>query len=134
MRLAAYLNAVHPVERVFDGFLLSVWEARAPRPEEHGDAGEQQERQQDGVQGKDHAAHGDAAREAPDQPDDGRAEQERAADRVGQDPLQLVVEHGSVVRPQVHAARDCQDLVTGPACDELAQEPHQLLLRSSGDP
>lgn len=34
MRLAAYLNAVHPVERVFDGFLLSVWEARAPRPEE----------------------------------------------------------------------------------------------------
>jgi hypothetical protein len=34
MRLATYLNAVHPVERVFDGFLLSVWEARAPRPEE----------------------------------------------------------------------------------------------------
>jgi hypothetical protein len=34
MRLATYLNAVHPTERVFDGFLLSVWEARAPRPEE----------------------------------------------------------------------------------------------------
>jgi hypothetical protein len=34
MRLATYVNAVHPVERVFDGFLLSVWEARAPRPEE----------------------------------------------------------------------------------------------------
>jgi len=34
MRLATYLNTVHPVERVFDGFLLSVWEARAPRPEE----------------------------------------------------------------------------------------------------
>jgi hypothetical protein len=34
MRLVAYLNAVHPVERVFAGFLLSVWEARAPRPEE----------------------------------------------------------------------------------------------------
>ena len=34
MRLATYLNAVHPSERVFDAFLLSVWEARAPRPEE----------------------------------------------------------------------------------------------------
>ncbi len=34
MRLATYLNTVHPVERVYDGFLLSVWEARAPRPEE----------------------------------------------------------------------------------------------------
>jgi hypothetical protein len=34
MRLATYLNALHPTERVHDGFLLSVWEARAPRPEE----------------------------------------------------------------------------------------------------
>jgi hypothetical protein len=34
MRLVTYLNAFHPTERVFDGFLLSVWEARAPRPEE----------------------------------------------------------------------------------------------------
>lgn len=34
MRLATYLNTVHPIEHVFDGFLLSVWEARAPRPEE----------------------------------------------------------------------------------------------------
>jgi hypothetical protein len=34
MRLATYFNAIHPTERVFDGFLLSVWEARAPRPEE----------------------------------------------------------------------------------------------------
>ena len=34
MRLATYLNTIHPVERVFDGFLLSVWEAHAPRPEE----------------------------------------------------------------------------------------------------
>ena len=34
MRLVAYLNAVHPTARVFDGFLLSVWEGRAPRPEE----------------------------------------------------------------------------------------------------
>ncbi|MET0628642.1 MAG: alpha/beta hydrolase domain-containing protein [Acidimicrobiia bacterium] len=34
MRLAAYLNAVHPLARVFDGFVLSVWEGRAPRPEE----------------------------------------------------------------------------------------------------
>lgn len=34
MRLATYLNAIHPTARVFDGFLLSVWEARAPRPEE----------------------------------------------------------------------------------------------------
>jgi hypothetical protein len=34
MRLAAYLNAVHPTAKVFDGFVLSVWEGRAPRPEE----------------------------------------------------------------------------------------------------
>ena len=34
MRLATYVNALHPTERVFDGFLLSVWEARAPRPED----------------------------------------------------------------------------------------------------
>jgi hypothetical protein len=34
MRLVTYLNAFHPMARVFDGFLLSVWEARAPRPEE----------------------------------------------------------------------------------------------------
>ena len=34
MRLATYLNAIHPHERVFDGFLLAAWEARAPRPEE----------------------------------------------------------------------------------------------------
>ena len=34
MRLVTYLNAVHPTTRVFDGFLLSVWEGRAPRPEE----------------------------------------------------------------------------------------------------
>lgn len=34
MRLVTYLNAVHPTARVFDGFLLSVWEGRAPRPEE----------------------------------------------------------------------------------------------------
>ncbi len=34
MRLAAYLNGVHPTTRVIDGFLLSVWEGRAPRPEE----------------------------------------------------------------------------------------------------
>jgi Alpha/beta hydrolase domain len=34
MRLATYLNALHPTERVYHGFLLSVWEARAPRPEE----------------------------------------------------------------------------------------------------
>jgi hypothetical protein len=34
MRLATYLNTVHRTEDVFDGFLLSVWEARAPRPEE----------------------------------------------------------------------------------------------------
>jgi hypothetical protein len=34
MRLVTYLNAVHPRVRVFDGFLLSVWEGRAPRPEE----------------------------------------------------------------------------------------------------
>jgi hypothetical protein len=34
MRLATYVNAIHSTEQVFDGFLLSVWEARAPRPEE----------------------------------------------------------------------------------------------------
>jgi Alpha/beta hydrolase domain len=34
MRLAAYLNAVHPLANVFDGFLLAVWEGRAPRLEE----------------------------------------------------------------------------------------------------
>jgi hypothetical protein len=34
MRLAAYFNAFHAGARVFDGFLLSVWEGRAPRPEE----------------------------------------------------------------------------------------------------
>jgi hypothetical protein len=34
MRLATHLNAIHPTARVFDGFLLSVWEARVPRPEE----------------------------------------------------------------------------------------------------
>ena len=33
MRLVAYLNAVHPHAGVFDGFVLSVWEGRAPRPE-----------------------------------------------------------------------------------------------------
>jgi hypothetical protein len=31
IRLAAYCNAVHPLVRVFDGFLLTVWEGRAPR-------------------------------------------------------------------------------------------------------
>lgn len=30
MRLAAYLNALHHEARVYDGFLLSVWEGRAP--------------------------------------------------------------------------------------------------------
>ncbi len=34
MRLVTYLNAFHAGTRVFDAFLLSVWEARAPRPEE----------------------------------------------------------------------------------------------------
>jgi hypothetical protein len=34
MRLVCYFNAVHPLDRVVDGFLLSVWEGRAPRPEE----------------------------------------------------------------------------------------------------
>ena len=34
MRLVAYLNAFHLDAPVFDGFLLSVWEGRAPRPEE----------------------------------------------------------------------------------------------------
>jgi hypothetical protein len=31
IRLAAYANAVHPIVRVVDGFLLTVWEGRAPR-------------------------------------------------------------------------------------------------------
>jgi hypothetical protein len=31
MRLVAYANAVHPLARVIDGFLLTVWEGRAPR-------------------------------------------------------------------------------------------------------
>ncbi len=31
MRLVAYANAVHPLAPVVDGFLLSVWEGRAPR-------------------------------------------------------------------------------------------------------
>ena len=31
MRLCAYANGVHPLHRVVDGFLLSVWEGRAPR-------------------------------------------------------------------------------------------------------
>ena len=34
MRLVTYLNALHRDAAVFDGFLLSVWEGRAPRPEE----------------------------------------------------------------------------------------------------
>jgi hypothetical protein len=34
MRLVCYFNAVHPLVRVVDGVLLSVWEGRAPRPEE----------------------------------------------------------------------------------------------------
>jgi hypothetical protein len=34
MRLVCYFNAVHPLDRVIDAFLLSVWEGRAPRPEE----------------------------------------------------------------------------------------------------
>jgi hypothetical protein len=31
IRLASYCNAVHPLERAIDGFLLVVWEGRAPR-------------------------------------------------------------------------------------------------------
>jgi hypothetical protein len=34
MRLVCYANTVHPVDRIIDGFLLCVWEGRAPRPEE----------------------------------------------------------------------------------------------------
>ena len=34
MRLVAYANAVHPLEHAVDGFLLTVWEGRAPRPHE----------------------------------------------------------------------------------------------------
>jgi hypothetical protein len=34
MRLATYHNAIHRRSGVFDGFLLAVWEGRAPRPEE----------------------------------------------------------------------------------------------------
>ncbi len=30
MRLVSYINAVHPLDGVVDGFLLSVWEGRAP--------------------------------------------------------------------------------------------------------
>ena len=31
MRLVAYINAVHPPDQAIDGFLLSLWEGRAPR-------------------------------------------------------------------------------------------------------
>ena len=34
MRLATYLNAIHPLAPVYDGFLLTVWEGKGPRPEE----------------------------------------------------------------------------------------------------
>jgi hypothetical protein len=34
MRLVTYLNAFHADAQVYDAFLLSVWEGRAPRPEE----------------------------------------------------------------------------------------------------
>ena len=34
MRLVAYANAVHPLHHVVDGFVLSVWEGRAPRLDE----------------------------------------------------------------------------------------------------
>ena len=34
MRLVTYINAFHRDSPVFDAFLLSVWEGRAPRPEE----------------------------------------------------------------------------------------------------
>jgi hypothetical protein len=34
MRLAAYINAIHPRAGVLDGFILALWEGRAPRPEE----------------------------------------------------------------------------------------------------
>src|SRR5439155_19689557 len=34
MRLVTYINAFHRDTGVFDAFLLSVWEGRAPRPEE----------------------------------------------------------------------------------------------------
>jgi hypothetical protein len=30
MRLAAYVNGIHPLHQVIDGFILSVWEGRAP--------------------------------------------------------------------------------------------------------
>jgi hypothetical protein len=30
MRLVAYINAVHPTDQALDGFLLSLWEGRAP--------------------------------------------------------------------------------------------------------
>ncbi len=34
MRLVAYANGVHPLHHVLDGYLLSVWEGRAPRLDE----------------------------------------------------------------------------------------------------
>jgi len=34
MRLVAYVNGVHRLHGLFDGFLLSVWEGRAPRLDE----------------------------------------------------------------------------------------------------
>jgi Alpha/beta hydrolase domain len=34
MRLVAYINAVHPLDDAVDGFLLSVWEGRAPALED----------------------------------------------------------------------------------------------------
>jgi Alpha/beta hydrolase domain len=34
MRLAAYANAIHRQAAVVDGFILALWEGRAPRPEE----------------------------------------------------------------------------------------------------
>jgi len=34
MRLVAYANGVHPLHQLFDGYLLSVWEGRAPRLDE----------------------------------------------------------------------------------------------------
>jgi hypothetical protein len=34
MRLATYLNALHPTARAIDGFVLALWEGRGPRLEE----------------------------------------------------------------------------------------------------
>jgi hypothetical protein len=34
MRLATYLNALHQRRPIIDGFVLALWEGRAPRPEE----------------------------------------------------------------------------------------------------